>query len=96
MADLVSSRELRGKTVFSRDGRALGDVEGVEFSHDSWRVKGFDVKLRRDVLEEMSLKKPMMGTQTVSIAPDQISGVGDAIILEQRIGAVEHSGGKPT
>ncbi len=92
---LVSSRELRGKTVYSQDGRALGDVEGVELSADDWKVRGLDVKLRREVLEDMSLKKPMMGTQTISIAPDQISGVGDAIILKGRVGEVVHSGGKP-
>ena len=92
---MVTSRELRGKAVFSQDGRQLGLVEGLELSHKSWRIIGFDVKLKREVLGAMGLKKPMMGTQNVVIAPDEISGVGDAIILKRAIGEVEHSGGKP-
>jgi len=73
----------------------LGLVEGMEFSHESWNVLGFDVKLRREVLADMRLKKPMMGSQTIVIAPDQISGIGDAIILKAVLGDVEHTGGKP-
>ena len=92
---VVSSHDLRGKSVFSQDGMQLGEVEGMELSHDSWRVLGFDVKIRREILADLRLKKPMMGTQTIVIAPDQISGVGDAIILKAAIADVEHTGGKP-
>jgi sporulation protein YlmC with PRC-barrel domain len=92
---LVSSRELRGKTVFSQDGMQLGVVESLELSPDTWRVLGFDVKLRREVLSDMKLKRPMMGSQTVAIAPTAISGIGDAIILKARIADVPHTGGKP-
>ncbi len=91
---MVTSRELRGKAVFSQDGRQLGLVESLEVSHSSWRVIGFDVKLKREVLAAMNLKKPMMGTQSVLIGPDEISGIGDAIILKHGIGEVTHSGGK--
>lgn len=90
----VTSRELRGKAVFSQDGRQLGLVEGIEVSHSSWRILGFDVKLKREVLGEMKLKKPMMGTQSVAIGPEEISGIGDAVILKHVLGEVEHSGGK--
>ena len=91
---LITSRELRGKAVFSQDGRQLGLVEALEVSHASWRIVGFEVKLKREVLSAMNLKKPMMGTQVVLIAPDEVSGIGDAIILKNTIGDVIHSGGK--
>jgi sporulation protein YlmC with PRC-barrel domain len=92
---LMSSRELRGKKVWSQDGREVGEIDGLEISPESWAVLGFDIKVRRDVLEEMHLKKPLMGTQTVRVTPDEVSGMSDAVILKSRLDAIAHTGGKP-
>jgi sporulation protein YlmC with PRC-barrel domain len=95
VAALVSSRDLSGKLVVSQDGRIVGEIESVEVATESWRVLGFHVKVKREALEDMRLKKPMMGTQTVLVAPDQVSGIEDVCVLRSALAAVEHTGGKP-
>ncbi len=95
MSALVSSRELRGKMVVAQDGRHVGEVDAVEVSTDAWKVLGLHVKVRREVLEDMHLKRPMMGTQTVLVAPDQVSGLGDVVVLTSGLAEVQHTGGKP-
>jgi sporulation protein YlmC with PRC-barrel domain len=86
---------MRGKQVWSQDGREVGEIEGFEIAPDSWTILGFDIKVRREVLEDMHLKKPLMGSQTVRVLPEELSGIGDAVILKSRLSAIEHTGGKP-
>jgi hypothetical protein len=48
---------------------------------NSWRVTSVRVRLRRDLLEELTLDRPLVGTQRISIPVDVISGITDAIVL---------------
>lgn len=91
----MSSRDARGKKVWSQDGREVGELDGLEIAPDEWVIRGVDIKVRREVLEEMGLKKPLMGTQTVRIAPDEVSGISDAVILKSPLASIAHTGGKP-
>jgi sporulation protein YlmC with PRC-barrel domain len=77
---------LSGKEVVSSDGRALGHLKDVEVNTTSWKVTGLVVKLNRDVLEDVHLKKPFVGSQEIVIATAHVSGLSDKIILAKGIG----------
>jgi sporulation protein YlmC with PRC-barrel domain len=91
--DYIDSPKLQSKKVFSQDGREVGEIEGFSFDSD-WNVVSFTLRVRREVLEELGLKKPMMGTQTVELNVDQVSGLSDSLILRTKLSEVLVTGGK--
>jgi sporulation protein YlmC with PRC-barrel domain len=90
----ISTEQLIGKKVVSQDGREVGHVHALEVDVGRWRITGLRVKLRREVLGEMSLKKPVFGTQQIVVAPAEIAGIKDAVILSSDVAEVEFEGGK--
>ena len=90
----ISTEQLIGKTVVSQDGREVGQVQALEVDVGRWRVTGLRVKLRREVLEEMSLKKPLFGTQQILVAPAEVTGIKDAVILSSEVAELDFEGGK--
>lgn len=77
--------DLRGKQVVTQDGRQLGDIRSLLIGTPQWRVTALKVRLRRDLLEELELHRPLLGTQTVDIPTEQISGISDQVILLTRL-----------
>lgn len=82
---IFGSRHLSGKHVVSQDGVDVGEVQGLEVNVETWAVVALEIKLERDVLERLNLKKPMLGTHSVKLAVDRISGVGDTIVLKATV-----------
>ena len=78
---LIDDDKLRGKKVLTANGRHIGEVVALEIEMDAWQVSWFDVKLLRDVLDELKVKKPLFGTQTARIAPRHLKSVSDAVLL---------------
>ena len=91
----INSQHLNGKTIVSQDGRQIGRVDAVFEDVDSWEVSALGVKLRRDKLEELELRRPLVGTQTIRIPTDQIAGVGDSIVLRTKLTEISFIGGSP-
>ncbi|MGE0791410.1 MAG: PRC-barrel domain-containing protein [Sandaracinaceae bacterium] len=82
---------LRDRDVLTQDGREIGKLSDIVIDHDSWKVVALTVRLDRDLLERFELKKPMFGTQELILPIGFISGVGDKIVLHQKLEAViEH------
>jgi len=77
-----TSKELIGTSVLSQDGREIGEVGGFEIEVDSWAVVALQVKLKRSLLDELGVKKPLVGAPTVSVGVEAVSGIGDSAILK--------------
>jgi sporulation protein YlmC with PRC-barrel domain len=79
---VMSNTELIGKRILSQDGREIGEVESLHVDVETWRLSAVGVKLRREVLEQLSLKRPLIGTQVIRIPIDQVSGASDTVVLK--------------
>ena len=78
---LIEDDRIRGKKVITSDGRTIGEVIGLEIDITDWKVKWIDVKLLRDVLDGLRVKKPLFGTLTVRFSPERMKSVTDNVVL---------------
>ena len=92
--DTISSNDLEGKLIVSQNGREVGEVEGVDVDVKTWKVPTFEVKLRRDVLEELNLKRPLLGSQTVRLSVEHVSGITDTVVLKSSLADLAFIGGR--
>lgn len=81
MANTILSSSLSNRRVLTADGRQLGEVSDVELDAVRWRVTRLAVRLRRDVLDELGLSRPLVGTRTVWMPISLVAAVGDAVVL---------------
>lgn len=88
--------EIVGKEIFATDGHELGEIVSLQIDADNWRVLALNVKLNRSVHEDLKLKKPLLGSQTVQIRVSEISGIADSAILRRSLKDVLFSGGHPS
>ena len=77
----IMSSELEGKKVFAQQGREVGVVHAVNFDTTTFRVRSLEVKLKRELLEELSMKVPLMGSQSVLLDVEHIQAIADAVML---------------
>jgi sporulation protein YlmC with PRC-barrel domain len=80
----MTEGQLVGTRVVSQDGFVLGDVAGLVLDTDSWRIAEIAIRLRRESLEPLRLRKKKIGSQTVHLPSEEISGVSDAVVLKHR------------
>jgi sporulation protein YlmC with PRC-barrel domain len=77
----ISDDTLRGRTVISNDGLAVGEVTRLVIDTASWRVASMEVELRKDTADRIGIKRSMFRPTVVQIAVDTVQSVGDAIVL---------------
>lgn len=82
---ILSAEAFKTKKVLSSDGREVGQVTGVQFDVQTWKVAWIDVKVPRDTLPDLGMKKPLMGTHSIKVSPDRISNVTDTVMLSPTI-----------
>ena len=51
--------------------------------------------INREALDDLKLKRPWFGTQTVHVPVSEISGATDNLVLKSLLEKMEFSGGKP-
>lgn len=84
----IDDGQLREKKVITADGRHIGAVVAVEIETEGWQVLCVDVKLERELLDELKQKKPLFGTLTARIAPSHIRTVTDTVLLAVTLPAI--------
>jgi sporulation protein YlmC with PRC-barrel domain len=77
----LSDETLRGRTVIAADGRAVGEVSALFLDSDAWSVESVQVKLRKDVADQLGASRTMFHAGTVEIPTRLIQSVGDAVVL---------------
>ena len=61
----MNAGDLIGKDILCQDGRELGSVKDLVLDFEEWSIHVIVVKLARDVLEKLHMKRPLIGTQTM-------------------------------
>lgn len=77
----LSDENLRGRTVIGADGRAVGEVAALFLDSDAWGVESIQVKLRKDVADELGASRTIFHAGTVEIPVRLVQSVGDALVL---------------
>ena len=77
----LSDENLRGRTVIAADGEAIGEVSSLFLDGAAWSVEALQVKLRRDIADQLGAPRGMFHGSTVEIPVRLIQSVGDAVVL---------------
>jgi sporulation protein YlmC with PRC-barrel domain len=93
--DHVLVEGLIGKQIFGQHGREIGVVTDFAVDLSTWQIKGLEVKLNRETLDDLNLKRSWIGTQTIQVPTTEISGASDTFILKHTLEEMEFSGGTP-
>ncbi len=81
----LSTADLEGKRVFAQHGRDIGTLVGVEIEVASFRVVALEIKLRREVVESLNVKMPLLGSPTIRLGVEHVSAVTDTIVLTSTV-----------
>lgn len=85
----IIASKLMQKRVLSREGRHLGEVTDLELDTESWSVPRLAVRLRREVLKELEMSRPLIGTHTVWLPATLVEGMADALMLRINVADLE-------
>lgn len=84
-----------GLGIIGQHGREIGVITDMLADVETWHLQSLEVKLNRETLDELELKRPWFGTQTVLVPVSEISGATDNLVLKHSLEEMEFSGGKP-
>ena len=76
-------KEIEGKEVIAGKARILGKVIGVEVDTETWKVTNLQLDLDKNVIEDLGLKKPMLGSVKITFPVEIVDGISDKIILKE-------------
>ena len=84
---------LIGMKIIGQHGRAIGIVTDMSADIETWQLRNLEVKLNRTTLDELKLKRPWFGTQTIGVPVNAISGATDNLVLKHPLDEMEFVGG---
>ena len=71
--------------VITADACVLGEVDGANADTNAWQITHLSLALTKETTSELGLKKPFLGSLTVSLPVTVISKVGDVITLSKSL-----------
>ena len=77
----LSDENLRGLTVISADGTAIGSVAELFVSSAGWRVESIRVELRKDVADRIGADRTLFHRGSIELPVSFIQSVSDAVVL---------------
>jgi sporulation protein YlmC with PRC-barrel domain len=77
----LSDNDIRGRTVISADGRALGSIQELFISVADWRIEAIRIELHGDIADQIGAKKTMFHRATIELPISLVQSVSDAVVL---------------
>lgn len=77
----ISDEQLRGRTVITADGQAIGEVATLLIDTSSWVVVVLQVKLRKAAAEQLGASRGILHAATLDLPIRMVQSVGDAVLL---------------
>ena len=78
-------KEIEGKEVIAGKARILGKVVSVEIDTENWKVTNIQLEVDKNVLDELGLKKPILGSVKITFPVEIVDGISDKIILKETV-----------
>ena len=85
---------LMGIDIIGQHGREVGVITDMFADVKTWQLQSLEVKLNRETLDDLKLKRPWFGTQTVHVPVSEISGGTETLVLKHPLEEMEFSNGK--
>ncbi len=85
MGLLNADGDLVGKQVVCGDGRRLGTIVDLQIDGDAWYVRGLRVRVRREVLEDLGVARPLSSIRVVLVSTRQVQRVSDQVLLSPHL-----------
>ncbi len=67
--------------MIAADGQAIGEIAALFLDSDAWRVESLQIKLRKEVADQLGATRGMFHPATVEIPVRMVQSVGDAVVL---------------
>ena len=77
----ISEENLKGRTVITADGLAIGEIATIYLESDTWTVEAVLVQLRRPAAERLGAPRSIFQRGTLEIPIRFIQSAGDAVVL---------------
>ena len=61
----VSDEHLRGRTVITADGQAIGEVAALFIDTSAWTIVGLQIKLRKGAAEQVGAERDLLRAATL-------------------------------
>ena len=88
--DFLKASKINGRSVITADAYELGEVNGTHIDEKTWVTTHLDVDLTSEAAGRLGLKKPMLGSVTVSLPIVHIKQMGDVIALNKSLPELEN------
>jgi len=80
---LMTAADVVGKRVICKKARQIGVADNIVFTPDrEWRVPYIEVKLDKDAVDDLNVKKPLLSSPTVRMQTPDVKTIGDMIMLK--------------
>ena len=87
----LSAENLKGRTVISADGQAVGSIKSIFLDATSWRVESFSVELRNDVADRVGASHSVFRHGLIELPVQLVQSVGDAVVLGVPVAALREA-----
>lgn len=77
----LSDENLRGRTMIGADGQVIGQVTALFLDGDAWQVESLQVKLRKEIADQLGANRSLFHAGTLEIPVRMIQSAGDTVIL---------------
>jgi sporulation protein YlmC with PRC-barrel domain len=77
--------KLNGMNVITADAYTIGEVDGAHADIGEWTITHLDVELTKEAVEQLSFKKPLLGSVTVCLPINTVKEVGNVITLNKSL-----------
>jgi len=77
----LSDESLRGRTVISADGNAIGSLAELFINSSDWRVESIRIELHKDIADRIGATRTLLHRGTIELPVSFIQSVGDAVVL---------------
>lgn len=80
--DWKSASELFDFKISDSNGKTVGDVDDILLDEDEWGVPMMVVKIEKDTLDILDIKKSLMRKTKLGISMEHVENIGDYIMLD--------------
>lgn len=92
----LSDESLRGKSVISADGKAIGSIAELFIDSAEWRVESIGIELRNDIADHIAANRTLFRRGTIELPVSFIQSVSDAVVLSVDVEKLREAHRLPT
>ena len=81
----LSDEYLRGRTVISADGQAIGKVTSLLIDPGAWRIESICIELRKMIADRIGTRRTLFHRGEIEVPMQMVQSVGDAVILSAEV-----------